>query len=646
MREFLDGLRLPDGVPAPRARRSRTRRRAVGARAASATACSRTPSTPTSRATPSASCATSGSRSSRASSGPTARASRPTSAPSRAAMLGVTGDGGWGRTVAERTADGRVRRRARRRAGRAEPGQGARPDAHVGHLRSVAAPSASSCRRSRPASRRGCGLPFRPGRHEGARDRAAVRDGQLRAAVRQRRRRVRGRGRGPRRPGVPRRRHRRLALDAHRHRRAPPRRRRRAGVPARARASSRASSASLRSCGCISGTGRVESIAIVAAAVVLTACSSNGSAKAAPAPTTNDRDRDATRANDHRDDRRRRATCHPAAGIHRRHHDPQHHGRRRANATSSCTCRRTRPRTCGSSSTSTARARTCASRTSTAGSIRSPTRTASSSPPPTASTPPIRQWRFLGTQADVELRQATRRTTLARDACVDPAHAYAVGISSGSAMTASLACQASDTFAGFGLVAGNFYLPPICAAARPRPIISFHGTADPGRAVQRRHDRSTPPLPVGGEEKTMAAWAAHNGCQVGPHHDPRQLGGDAADVGTAAPRRWCCTASKAAVTRGRARSTSPARLHDASVERERRDVEVLLREQLTEPEKKADRPGRERGNLRPGRSARTQNSRSAEPVQSTRGVSDDGAWGLCKRRPSFGVARAARARSD
>jgi polyhydroxybutyrate depolymerase len=127
---------------------------------------------------------------------------------------------------------------------------------------------------------------------------------------------------------------------------------------------------------------------------------------------------------------------------------------------------------------------------------------------------PIRQWRFLGTQADVNFAKQLV-PTLVSDACVDPAHAYAVGLSSGSAMTASLACQASATYAGFGMVAGNFYLPPICAAARQRPIISFHGTADP--AVPYNGGRVlNSDVPVGAEEKTMAAWAAHNGCQVGP----------------------------------------------------------------------------------------------------------------------------------
>jgi len=66
-----------------------------------------------------------------------------------------------------------------------------------------------------------------------------------------------------------------------------------------------------------------------------------------------------------------------------------------------------------------------------------------------------------------------------RNACVDGAHAYATGISSGGAMTTSLACRASDVFAGFAPVAAEFYYEGYCGAAKPRPMIIFHGTADP-----------------------------------------------------------------------------------------------------------------------------------------------------------------------
>lgn len=127
----------------------------------------------------------------------------------------------------------------------------------------------------------------------------------------------------------------------------------------------------------------------------------------------------------------------------------------------------------------------------------------------------IRQWRFLGTPDDVNFAVAIVHT-LASDACVDASHAYATGISSGGAMTASLACQESATFAGFAPVAADFYLPVICAKAARRPIIIFHGTADPvvpyfgGRVGTRAG------LPVGAAETTAGAWARHNGCTSGP----------------------------------------------------------------------------------------------------------------------------------
>jgi polyhydroxybutyrate depolymerase len=107
-------------------------------------------------------------------------------------------------------------------------------------------------------------------------------------------------------------------------------------------------------------------------------------------------------------------------------------------------------------------------------------------------------------------------TTLARDACVDPAHVLATGISSGGAMTASLACQASDTFTAYGPVAADFYVPALCARAQQRPIIIFHGTKDArvpydgGPVVTDRGLRVAP------AETTAAAWAKHNGCTIGP----------------------------------------------------------------------------------------------------------------------------------
>jgi polyhydroxybutyrate depolymerase len=126
----------------------------------------------------------------------------------------------------------------------------------------------------------------------------------------------------------------------------------------------------------------------------------------------------------------------------------------------------------------------------------------------------VRQWRFLGTLDDVHFAEAIVRT-LAKDACVNHAHAYAVGISSGAAMSASLACQASDTFAGFGLVSADFYLPPLCDNARRRPIIIFHGTADPVVPYNGGHVGTASGTPVQPAEASAALWAGHNGCAAG-----------------------------------------------------------------------------------------------------------------------------------
>jgi polyhydroxybutyrate depolymerase len=130
---------------------------------------------------------------------------------------------------------------------------------------------------------------------------------------------------------------------------------------------------------------------------------------------------------------------------------------------------------------------------------------------------PIRQWNFLG-PADVEFAKAIIDELVA-NACVDTKRAYAVGISSGSAMSASLACRASDRFAGFGLVAGDFYNPTFCGNAKRRPIVIFHGTSDAvvpygGGKV------ATGGTPVQSAEAVAKSWAQHNGCTAGPNETP------------------------------------------------------------------------------------------------------------------------------
>jgi polyhydroxybutyrate depolymerase len=126
----------------------------------------------------------------------------------------------------------------------------------------------------------------------------------------------------------------------------------------------------------------------------------------------------------------------------------------------------------------------------------------------------IRQWRFLSPK-DINFAKAIV-ASLVRNACVDPAHAYATGISSGGAMTTALACRASDVFAGFAPVAAEFYNAAYCGAARVRPIVIFHGTADPVVPYAGGKVATNAGLAVRDTETTAAAWARHNGCTSGP----------------------------------------------------------------------------------------------------------------------------------
>ena len=127
---------------------------------------------------------------------------------------------------------------------------------------------------------------------------------------------------------------------------------------------------------------------------------------------------------------------------------------------------------------------------------------------------PIRQWRFLDPK-DIDFAKAIV-ANLVRNACVDRSHAYATGISSGGAMTTSLACRASDVFAGFAPVAAEFYNDTYCGSARPRPIIIFHGTADPVVPYSGGKVATGAGLSVRNTEATAAQWARHNGCTAGP----------------------------------------------------------------------------------------------------------------------------------
>ena len=62
--------------------------------------------------------------------------------------------------------------------------------------------------------------------------------------------------------------------------------------------------------------------------------------------------------------------------------------------------------------------------------------------------------------------------------CIDSSRVYATGFSGGARMASQLACDSSTTFAAVAPVSG-LRIPAPCRPARPVPIVSFHGEADP-----------------------------------------------------------------------------------------------------------------------------------------------------------------------
>jgi len=95
--------------------------------------------------------------------------------------------------------------------------------------------------------------------------------------------------------------------------------------------------------------------------------------------------------------------------------------------------------------------------------------------------------------------------------CVDTKRVYATGMSDGGAMSSTLACKQAERFAAFGPVAVMFYVPG-CAGQRDVSIVSFMGTADPVVPFNGGKIACCGQANIGAAPDTMAAWAAHDGC--------------------------------------------------------------------------------------------------------------------------------------
>ena len=103
-------------------------------------------------------------------------------------------------------------------------------------------------------------------------------------------------------------------------------------------------------------------------------------------------------------------------------------------------------------------------------------------------------------------------TTMESRACIDRKRVYATGLSGGARMSSQLGCDAATIFAAIAPVSG-LRLPTPCHAARPVPVISFHGRLDP---IDPYNGHGQPYWTYSVPEAARR-WAAHNGCDPVPH---------------------------------------------------------------------------------------------------------------------------------
>ncbi len=97
---------------------------------------------------------------------------------------------------------------------------------------------------------------------------------------------------------------------------------------------------------------------------------------------------------------------------------------------------------------------------------------------------------------------------------IDPKRVYAAGISNGGFMAQHMACVMPEALAGIAVVAASQPVDAACPAARPMPVIFFHGTADKlvpfngGPIAPQFGNRGT----AMSNAQAVAIWQKRNGC--------------------------------------------------------------------------------------------------------------------------------------
>ncbi|HET8620939.1 MAG TPA: PHB depolymerase family esterase [Acidimicrobiales bacterium] len=121
--------------------------------------------------------------------------------------------------------------------------------------------------------------------------------------------------------------------------------------------------------------------------------------------------------------------------------------------------------------------------------------------------------------------------------CVDTSRVYATGLSYGAMMASTVACTMADRVAAVAPIAG-LALPEPCEPARPVPVLTVHGTADPillfnggigtgvlgaalGGAEAAPTTTAPPDLDGAGYPDTVRRWAELDGCEVSSATDER-----------------------------------------------------------------------------------------------------------------------------